>query len=129
VGIRQEVDYDVRDFASLTLHLNVQVLYQSLPGCGSLGSECPILVRIAYKDVDGTDRDWYHGFYSVDAAASDLLAVWDQQIPPGTWYTFDSMNLVEAFDRPPARIKEISIYASGHAFDALVTEVELLAQE
>lgn len=129
VGLRQEVDYDVRDFTSLTLHLNVQVLYQSLPGCGSLGSECPILVRIAYKDIDGTDRDWYHGFYSVDAAASDLLAVWDQQIPPATWYTYDSVNLVEAFDRPPARIKEIYIYASGHAFDALVTEVELLAQE
>jgi hypothetical protein len=129
VGIRQEVNYDVRDFTSLTLHLNVQILYQSLPGCGSLGSECPILLRITYKDIDGTDRDWYKGFYAVDVAESDFLAPWDEQIPAGTWYPFDSGNLVELFERPPARIKEVYIYASGHAFDALATEIELLAQE
>jgi hypothetical protein len=129
VGIRQQVNYDVRDFATLSLHLNLQVLYQSLPGCGSLGSECPILVRISYEDVDGTDRTWYHGFYAVEAAPGDFLAEWDEQVPATTWYPFDSGNLVELFERPPALIKEVAIYASGHAFDALVTEVELLAQE
>ncbi|MBN1178282.1 MAG: hypothetical protein JXD18_03665 [Anaerolineae bacterium] len=129
VGIQQTVNYDVRDFSSLTLHLNIQILYQSLRGCGTLGSECPIMIRIAYKDVDGTDREWYHGFYALDAAESDLLAAWDEQVPGSTWYTFDSGNLMELFERPPASIKEIAIYASGHAFDALVTEVELLAQE
>jgi hypothetical protein len=30
---------------------------------------------------------------------------------------------------PPALIKSVSIYASGHSFDAMVMEVELLAQE
>lgn len=128
VGIRQQVNYDVRDFSSLILHLNVMVLEQSLPGCGSLGSECPILVRIDYKDVDGTDRTWYHGFYSVDKAPQDLLNPWDEQIPLRTWYSFEG-NLIEEFEVPPARIKTIWIYASGWSFDAVVTEVELLAQE
>jgi hypothetical protein len=32
-------------------------------------------------------------------------------------------------DTPPALIKGLSVYASGHSFDAMVTEVELLAQE
>ncbi len=129
VGIRQAVNYDVRDFTSLVLNLNVQVLNQSLPGCGSLGSECPIMVRIDYKDVEGTDRSWYHGFYAVPAAAGDLLPYWDQQIPGQTWYTFESGNLVEEFERPPAQIRTVWIYASGWSFDALVTDIELLAQE
>ncbi len=129
VGIRQQVNYDVRDFSSLILHLNVMVLEQSLPGCGSLGSECPILVRIDYKDIEGTDRTWYHGFYSVDKAPQDLLNPWDEQIPPRTWYSFEAGNLIEEFEMPPARIKTIWIYASGWSFDAMVTEVELLAQE
>lgn len=129
VGIRQEVQYDVRDFSSLTLHLNVLILDQSLPGCGSLGSECPILVRIDYKDIDGTDRTWYHGFYSVEKAPQDLLNPWDERIPPRIWYAYDSGNLVQEFDAPPALIKTVWIYASGWSFDAMVTEVELLAQE
>lgn len=129
VGIRQEVRYDVRDFASLVLNLNVQVLDQSLPGCGSLGSECPIMVRIDYKDIEGTDRSWYHGFYAVPATQGDLLPYWDQQIPAQTWYTFESGNLVEEFDRPPAQIRTIWIYASGWSFDAVITDIELLAQE
>jgi hypothetical protein len=42
--------------------------------------------------------------------------------------TYDSENLM-ASDPPPALIKSVTIYASGHTFDALVAEVELLAQE
>jgi hypothetical protein len=35
----------------------------------------------------------------------------------------------ELADTPPALIKSLTIYASGHSFHAMVTEVELLAQE
>lgn len=129
VGIRQEINYDVRDFTSLILHLSVQVREQSLPGCGSLGTECPILVRIDYKDIYGTDRVWYHGFYWRAHVPPDVLYDYEQEVPFQTWATFDSDNLVEVFDEPPALIKTLTIYASGHSFDALVAEVELLAEE
>jgi len=133
VGIRQGVFYDVRDLTSLVLRLNVRVQGQSLPGCGSAGSECPIIVRVDYKDIYGTDRVWFKGFYSSDPAGNFLLP-WDEQVPFQTWYPFDSGNLIDpdnpwAFEEPPALIKAVTIYASGHSFDALVTEVELLAQE
>jgi hypothetical protein len=128
VGIRQLLYYDVRDFTSLVLHLNIMVQGQSLPGCGSAGSECPIIVRIDYQDIYGEDRIWYHGFYSVPKAATDYLYWWSDQIPLQTWTSYDSENLMQS-DAPPALIKSITIYASGHSFDALVTEVELLAQE
>jgi hypothetical protein len=129
VGIRQEVAYDVRDFSLLTLHLNVQVQYQSLAGCGSLGSECPVMVRIDYEDIYGTDRQWYHGFYALDAASSDLLPEWLEQVPLQTWFAYDSGNLIELFDEPPAQIRTVTIYASGHSFASFVTDAELLAQE
>lgn len=128
VGIRQALNYDVRDFTSLVFHLTVMVQGQSLPGCGSAGSECPIIVRIDYQDIYGEDRIWYHGFYSAPKAANDYLYWWSDQIPLQTWTSYDSDNLMRS-DAPPALIKSVTIYASGHSFDALVTEVELLAQE
>ncbi len=128
VGIRQVLNYDVQDFTSLVLHLNVMVRGQSLPGCGMAGTECPIIVKVEYRDVFGGDRDWLHGFYSIPKAETDYLYWWSEQIPLQTWVSYDSENLME-LNPPPALIKAVTIYASGHAFDALVTEVELLAQE
>lgn len=128
VGIRQQLNYDVRDFSSLILHLGIQVRQQSLNGCGMAGSECPIIVRIDYRDVYGGDRVWYKGFYAAPPATNDYLYEWSEMIPLQTWVTYDSENLMQS-DPPPALIKSVTIYASGHTFDALVAEVELLAQE
>ncbi len=128
VGIRQQLNYDVRDFTSLVLHLNVQVRNQNLKGCGMAGSECPIIVRIDYRDVYGGDHTWYHGFYATSPSSSDYLYGWSEMVPLQTWVTYDSENLMRN-NPPPALIKSVTIYASGHTFDALVAEVELLAQE
>jgi hypothetical protein len=133
VGIRQQINYDVRDFTSLELHLAVHIIHQDITGfggCGYLGSECPIIVRMDYKDIYDTDRYWLHGFYTGEPASDWLLYEWVEQIPPGSWQTYDSGNLMEELtDTPPAFIKSLTIYASGHSFHAMVTEVELLAQE
>jgi len=133
VGIRQEIRYDVRDFTSLELHLIVRIIQQDIAGfggCGYLGSECPIIVRIDYKDIHGTDREWLHSFYTGKPADDWLMNWWAEKVQPGNWHTYDSGNLMEELaDSPPALIKSLTIYASGHNFDALVTEVELLAQE
>ncbi|HET90206.1 MAG TPA: hypothetical protein ENN99_05640 [Chloroflexi bacterium] len=133
MGIRQEINQDVRDFASLQLHMDVRIVSQDISGfggCGYLGTECPIIVRLAYKDIYGTDREWLHGFYSGEPASDWQINWWAEQIPPGNWQTYDSANLMtELADFPPALVKSLSIYASGHNFHAMVTEIELLAQE
>ncbi|HEY68242.1 MAG: hypothetical protein DRI79_14275 [Chloroflexi bacterium] len=133
VGIRQEINYDVRDFTALELHLAVRIIHQNIlgfGGCGYLSSECPIIVRVDYKDVWGTDRYWLHGFYTGEPASDWPLEPWTEQIPLGNWQTYDSGNLMEELaEAPPASIKQLTIYASGHSFNAMVTEVELLAQE
>jgi hypothetical protein len=133
VGIQQEINYDVRDFASLELHLAMRVIHQNIAGfggCGYLSSECPITVLIDYKDVYDTDRQWRHAFYTGEPAPDWPLYPWTEQIPLESWQTYDSGNLIETLDEtPPAFIKSLTIYASGHSFQAMVTEVELIARE
>lgn len=133
VGIRQEIDYDVRDFASLELHLAVRVIAEDIGGfggCGSLGSECPIIVRIDYEDIYGSENESLHGFYIGAPQNGWLTYEWAEPVREGNWQTYDSGNLMEDLaSAPPALIKSLTIYASGHSFHAMVTEVELLAQE
>lgn len=133
IGIHQDILYDVRDFASVGLHLAVRVVDESIAGfggCGYLGSECPIIVQMEYEDVLGNDREWLHGFYIGQPASDWLTHGWAEQVQQGNWQSYDSGNLMEELaDAPPALIKRLTIYASGHSFDAMVTEVEILAQE
>ena len=133
VGIVQDINYDVRDFVFLELHLAVRINSQDIAGfggCGYLSSECPILVVIHYKDTTGTDREWRQAFYTGEAAEGWPLYPWTEQIPTEAWQTHDSGNLMTILaDTPPAIIKQLSVYASGHSFHAMATEVELLAQE
>lgn len=133
VGITQEIGYDVRDFASLELHMAVNIVNHNIlgfGGCGYLGSECPIIVRIDYKDIHGTDREWLHGFYIGRPAEDWDIKGWQESVEAGTWQPYSSGNLMEELGEwPPALVQSITIYASGHSFDAMVTEIELLAQE
>ena len=133
VGIRQEINYDVRDFSFLELHLGVRIISQNIAGfggCGYLGTECPIIVRVDYKDIYGTDSEWLQGFYTGRPASDWLINWWAEELPSGNWHTYESSNLVEELaDTPPAFIKSLTIYASGHSFHAMVTEVELLVRE
>ena len=133
VGIVQEISYDVRDFTLLELHMAVKIESQDIVGfggCGFLSSECPVIVVLEYRDTTGADREWRHGFFTGEPAEGWPLYPWTEEIPVGVWRTFDSGNLVEEFaETLPAVIQRLTIYASGHSFDAMVTEVELLAQE
>ncbi len=133
VGIQQDIGYDVRDFSSLEFHMAAQIVSENivgLGGCGQLGSECPIIVRLEYKDIHGNDREWLHGFYIGEPADGWPIHGWQEEVQPGTWQPYNTGNLMEELtETPPALVKSITIYASGHSFQAMVTEVELLAQE
>jgi hypothetical protein len=133
IGIRQDIVYDVRDFSSVELHLAVRIIEESIAGfggCGYLGSECPIIVRLEYRDVQGSDRTWQHGFYIGEPASDWLTHSWAEQVQQGNWQSYDSGNLMEELaDAPPALIRRLTIYASGHSFDVMVTEIEVSAQE
>ncbi len=134
VGIVQEVNKSVQDFDSLRIQLDVRLDRQSLPGGGTLGSEFPVMIHLAYKDADGNDRDWYHGFYYVPPSENWLLFNSpdnsSERVARFLWYPYESVNLLDSLGTAkPVYIKYIRIYASGWIYDSLIADVALLAQD
>ena len=141
VAIRQEINQDPREFTSLRLHLMTQIREQNIPVCGTRGSECPVMVRIAYQDAHGADREWLQGFYSLpNAGGSKNPHVCETsgtrnphiQVQWDTWYPYLSLNLIPQLSvdgRSPTLIKSITVYASGHSFESMIAEVALIGQQ
>lgn len=129
VGIRQHIGRDVNVYDSLILQLDVKLLFQSLPGAGYLSSEYPLRVEITYTDIYGKQLTWGHGFYYRDPENENWQIINGEKIPPFTWYTYRSPNLMELLkDTRPARIDSIRIYASGWNYQSMVSEVYLFAE-
>jgi hypothetical protein len=134
-GIRQSINKSVRDFSSLRLHFVVRVFDQDVPVCGQAGSECPMMVRLDYKDQDGTDRSFLQGFYAKpdSSGANPTYNTTSgsrnehRRIPPNVERPYDSANLMETLN--PAQITAITFYASGHSYHSSVAEVELLGEQ
>jgi hypothetical protein len=127
---------DVRQYDQLLLRANFQVNSQSLSVCGIEGSECPLMVRMDYVDINGTPNNWFHGFYAfIDPSDDDSplrcasCAQEHERVNMGMWYTYASDNLFTGFPltERPARILSIQFYASGHEYDINIGEIALLA--
>ncbi len=129
-GISQIIDQDVQDYDFLSLHLDVRLMYQSLPGGGYLSSEFPLMVRLDYTDIYGKERFWVHGFYYQDPDPEQNWAILDGEwIPSFVWYPYESGNLIQSLQATrPAHINSIRIYASGHNYESMVAEVGLTAR-
>jgi hypothetical protein len=137
-GIRQTLNADISYFDSLELNLLLRIKDQNIPVCGTNGSECPMTVRIDYQDTNGTDREWIQGFYWQPNIRSNPLfctscATRNEhiQVHEDTWYPYLSPNLIPQLSQDgqaPTLIKSINIYASGHTYHSIITEVELIGQ-
>jgi len=123
-GIRQDVNIDVHDFVSLTVKFQYRLLGQSLPGGGRDGSEYPLTVRVVYREVNGGQIPWYHGFYLVPAAAE--MRVTQQAtgpVPRGVWTQYEGDLL--ALSPRPTFIRSVEIYGSGWDYEVDITNVSL----
>ena len=134
VGVKQPIDKSVQDFESLRIQLNVRLVFQSLPGGGTLGSEFPLMVHLAYKDAEGNDRDWYHGFYYTSPPENWMLPATSdnssERIARFLWYPYESPNLLDTLGAGrPVYLKYLRIYASGWLYESYVADVRVLAQE
>ena len=144
LGVRQEINRDLRDLQSLRLQMTIWLVEQSLYTCGSLGSECPVMVRLEYTDITGVRRELLQGFYYrlPPPHLSDTVPTRCVTCPPpnnehlrisrGVWFIYESpelLALIRQAGYQPARLNAITIYASGHRFESYVAEVALLAQD
>lgn len=134
LAIQQRPDKDVRDFDRLEVALDVKLDFQSLSGGGLLSSEFPIIVRLDYKDLWGSDQFWTHGFYyqndaGYPIALNSLGQPSGEQLPQGVWYPYESGNLMDLLgENKPAYITGLTVYASGWNYDGLVSEIQLIVE-
>ncbi|MCY4464302.1 MAG: hypothetical protein OXE46_02060 [Chloroflexi bacterium] len=125
---------DVSGFDTMRVLTTFSPENQSLSVCGSLASECILMLRIDYRDIYGSHGSWLRGFYyaeDVTGAARKTCASCIQDhihTKQAVWYTFDSDNLLNliAEEIRPFLIDSVTFYASGHQFDIVVGEVILL---
>ena len=133
VGISQEVNKPVNVYDDLRIQLDVKALFQSLPGAGSLNSEFPLRVELSYRDVYGKDLAWGHGFFYREPEAGEPYpqVVDGTRVRQGQWFTYVSPNLIDVLSAQgtrPAFINSLRIYASGHNYQSMASEVYLLAE-
>jgi len=140
-GITQQIDRDVQGYSSLRLNLDVFITQQDVPNCGVFGTECPLMVRIEYIDVGGSQGEWLQGFYyffdsnpvrGLTYCATCAVRFEHLQWPQAKWQVHNTPNLLEVFaaaGTPAARIRSITVYGEGHSFNSMVTDIQLLATE
>ncbi len=140
-GLRQVINQNVADFESLRLLLSFRISQQTLGVCGTVGSECPLSVRIEYKDDAGASRTWEQGFYAIGAIAADTPDICVNCSPPYNPHQPAALGRLQSVDidllsslsmqgaNPPQQITSVSIFAAGHTFETEVLEIALLGEE
>jgi FecR protein len=123
-GVVQEINRDVSAYRNVSFTAWVKVNNASLSGGGYLGSEYPIMFRVNYTDERGGRPGWSHGFYY--ANPDNRPTPGGELIAPGQWFPYLG-RLTDLPDRP-AFIRSIEVLSAGHDFDALVTDIRLIAE-
>jgi hypothetical protein len=129
-GLLRTLDIDVSGYRHLWLNAWVRVDRASLSGGGYLGSEYPMMLQMSYEGpVEGSEAGpWAIGFYVANPENRPTPAGRAELWPAGEWeqYTVDLMN-TDA-DKVPYRLRELSVMAQGHDYDARVADIELVGE-
>lgn len=125
-GVIQQINKEVSDYRTLSIQADIRVHSQSLSGGGILSSEYPIILRLRYRDVYGSEAEWVHGFYIQNTTNNPTVN--GEKILPDVWNPFESGNLLETADPRPFYITSLQIYASGWDYDASISAVHLIVQ-
>ncbi len=138
-GITQEINQDIRGVQSLRVRARLRVDTQTLTVCGSLGTECPVMIRIKYTDQTGALREWLQGFYVREGdnnqpvcQSCEWQAVHIKVAQSGVWHNYESpdlLPLMRAKGIVPVAIRWVDIYASGHAYGSAIDEIAILVTE
>ncbi|MCA9951775.1 MAG: hypothetical protein KDE48_19120 [Anaerolineales bacterium] len=140
--VRQSINQNVADYASIRVLVTLRILDQSLGVCGIKGSECPLFLRMEYIDENGANQVWQQGFYAqgtVDdnltpnACVSCAVIQSDHAHVPLAQDFFYEVDLREEMARQgtavPSFIENISLVASGHSFISEVVDVALVVED
>lgn len=128
---------DVSQYESLYIRATVYLESHSVSGCGAQGTECPVMLKMSYL-TKASGTEWIQGFYiHFDQGTGarircDFCARDHEHVNKHTWYTFESSDFVQDLpinqresDRP-MEILSADVYASGHQYEAYVSEFALI---
>jgi hypothetical protein len=134
-GVKQMINENVSGRSSLQLRINFTILYQELKVCGSQGSECPLMVKINYRNTSGDTAEWTQGFYADGTPRMpdlpDFIVQSAEQRTKhiatrlGVDEPYESPNLITAL-KDVEYVNYIQLYAEGHALQTQINSVELL---
>ncbi|MCL4545217.1 MAG: hypothetical protein M1118_11570 [Chloroflexi bacterium] len=131
VSFTQQINRDVQDFLNVKLELAFRINAQSLPGGGLAGSEYPFRVSVDYRDSNGAEHRWFHGYYILPPEGSYIADPQSQRVVAGKWYTASSPQtdlVLSDLPDPPVFVYSVEFSASGWDFSTDVREVRLVAQ-
>jgi hypothetical protein len=135
---------DITQYSSLEIRLEMKITEQDVPLCGFEGSECPVMIQLDYEisrpgeivaagEAPYVHQVWRHGFY-INANPRDWVTLCDtctqehEKINPNAWYVYRSGNLLTYINaRRPERLVGLTVYASGHAYEAVLSDLVVLA--
>lgn len=140
-SVQQAINQDVTDFELLEIVVTLKIHGQTLWVCGTLGSECPITIRLEYEDDLGIVRTLEQGFYA-DGEVSELNpdscqtcarpSNRHERVRPGR-VVVKEIDVLESLKlhgvAPPSQLLSISISTAGHAFDSEVFDISLNVRE
>ena len=130
----QDAAIHARNFAKLTLSVDVKVLAHNLEGGGRLdpATEWPARVFVQYTDSSGNSQIWRYGWYldppgdgrAVDPGSGLLTESRDEQVQMGQWTTttFDLLAELPELET----IDRVSVGGSGWNFESVFDNVQLV---
>lgn len=122
--IEQKLDRDLPDpVSSLVVRANIRLISQELSGGGYMGSEFPLIIRVRYRDMYGSENEWVQGFYCENPDNNPTGT--GQWLPKDTWQLYESPNLLETLNPTPFRIVSVSVSASGWDYESQVRWISL----
>ena len=123
-GLSQSIDKDVSDYQALLLDAYVRVDDQSLSGGGYMGYEYPMMIRVKYRDAQGNQIDWSHGFYAKNPEERPTPN--GESVPQGRWIHYNG-DLMEIKPRP-VHIISVDILGAGHSFASSIANFSLIGK-
>jgi hypothetical protein len=122
-------------YTSLSIRIKMRLHFQDVTTCGVRGSECPVMIKLDYIDVNGNPQAWYQGFYAdrppqdTSVQRCDTCTRDHEQIDEDAWYLFDSGDLLKQIPdtQRPSQLNYVRVYSSGHLFDVAIGDLSVLA--
>ncbi len=126
---------NLTNYSSLSVRAKMKIHFQDVTTCGVRGSECPVMLQLAYVDQQGNPQSWYQGFYAMrppedtSVLRCESCAQNHIQINPDSWFIYDSGDLLKQLPDSPASLEYIRVYSSGHLFDVAISDLSVVGEQ